>query len=231
MNRKKWWIFDTATPKSLFQVLVGVLLFVAITANADSPQLTLENNQGSSFQENGSESSLNLPLNRYLSSVQIGMGYTHTKWHTFDPSLRNGGLYVDLTIAKKLHPFFEGNVEIRWQSARPNASDQNGVGAYHIGLGGRGYFNSRNISPFLGISLVYGGYQVWTLQNEDTNSITYHKAGAGPLIGFHPVMGMRFSTSSTTTLDLIVSYVAYFDNPQYQVGGWSLGAGFTLLRY
>ena len=157
----------------------------------------------------------------------LATGYTYSKWRDFSGALKNGSFDLGLGFSREFRPGLEGLFSFNYLTASSSSEVENANGAWTIDLGTRWMpFEALDaIRPYFGLALSVGGYKVWSVAAETPTTVTYHKDGAGSLIGLVPSLGVKIPFSPSFAFDIGATYRAYFDNPNYKVGGWGLQAG------
>ncbi len=163
-------------------------------------------------------------------SINVGVGYVYSRWDKISSDLRKGGLHFAVSATREWSPQFEGGIGFSMLTGvRDDRGDEN-LYAAQVDLMARYYLLPGSVKPFAGLGMGVGGFRAWSLLSETSQTVSFRKHASGALLGFTPELGLKFKFGPRMSLDLAARYIAYVDNPNYKVGGWGAGFGFSFSR-
>ncbi len=163
-------------------------------------------------------------------SINVGVGYVYSRWDKISTDLRKGALQFAVSATREWAPQLEGGIGFSMLSGvRDDRADEN-LYAAQLDVTARYYMIPGSVRPYAGLGIGVGGFRAWSLLSETAQTVSFRKHASGALLGFTPELGVKLKFGGHMSLDVAARYIAYVDNPNYKVGGWGAGVGFSFSR-
>jgi len=163
--------------------------------------------------------------------VHFGVHAVASRWRQIAPSVPNGSLAFEIGASREFASGLEGRLGFLLMRASTNSTDRENVGAFTVNADLRVFpWGPSSFRPFGELGLAFGEYLAWSVMAENEEIVIFRKNSNGLLFGLRPALGMRFAVTDQIATDLRVGYDAFFDNPNYRIGGWIAGVNLSLTR-